>query len=410
MKPALIGFVLAAVVLAVFFARSENYRFADGPDAHAYAADFLPDYVGAWIVRHGDPARLYDPAYHEPLQHDRSVLGFEWDAAKIYPLLYPPFYYAALAPLAGFEYRRAAQLWAGVLVLCWLAGAALAVGGLPALRPAMVWLLPASVIFPPLTESLASGQKGTILLLLFAAAFALWRGGWPLVAGAVFGLVAFKPQLGIAIGLLALWKREWRFVAGAVLSGGALLLAGIAVDGSFPASWLAATAAPASESARYFHFGHRNQCWFGFAELLLGTERQYAVAALTAALDGVTAACLLWLWRGPLRPGTPRFALQFSGAVLATVLVSHHALTYDLTVLLLPLALLLWVTRSHPEAMGVRPAAIYVAAAALFLLSGYAPRLAERIPLHLGVVAMFGMLALLAAGVRQAAPARPESS
>ncbi|HUU35100.1 MAG TPA: glycosyltransferase family 87 protein, partial [Vicinamibacterales bacterium] len=309
MKSVAIGFALAVFVLVVFFARSENYRFADGPDAHAYAADFVPDYVGAWILRHGDRSRLYDPGYYEPLQHDRSVLGFEWDAAKIYPLLYPPFYYAALTPLAGFEYQRAAQLWAGVLVLCWLAAACLAVRGLGELRPSAAWLLPASVIFPPVAESLASGQKGTLLLLLFAGSFALWRRGHLLAAGVVFGLVAFKPQLGIAIGLLALWKREWRFAAGAGASVGALLLLGAIADPGFPVSWLAAMAAPASESARYFHFVERNQCWFGFAELLLGIEHASAVAALTAALDAVTIGCLLWLWRGPLRPETPRFAV-----------------------------------------------------------------------------------------------------
>lgn len=398
MRDVVIGFALAALLLGIFFARSENYRFESGPEAHAYAADFLPDYLGAWILRHGARARLYDPTYHEPLQHDRAVLGFQWDESKVYPLLYPPFYYAALVPLTSFDYRRAAGLWAAVLVLCWAAAAWLAVHGLPEMRPAALWLLPGSVIFPPFAESLASGQKGTILLLLFASAFALWRSGHPLAAGVAFGLLAFKPHLAVVLGLLVLWKREWRFAVGALVSAGGLVALSFAMDPGLPGAWLGATLAPAAESARYFHFAERNQCWFGFVELLLGSERRAAVTATTALLDAGTLALLLGLWRGPVSPTSPRFAVQFSGVVLVTVLVSHHALTYDLTVLLIPLVLLLWLARVHPDELGGRRTPVLAAGAMLFLLTGLAPRFAERIPVQLGVVAMAGLLALLPLG------------
>ncbi len=44
--------------------------------------------------------------------------------------------------------------------------------------------------------------------------------------------------------------------------------------------------------------------------------------------------------QGTLEPGGVKFPLQFAVLVLATVLVSPHFLTYDLTILLLPMILI----------------------------------------------------------------------
>jgi hypothetical protein len=85
---------------------------------------------------------------------------------------------------------------------------------------------------------------------------------------------------------------------------------------------------------------HKSHSLYGFFALLLGGPGTAARAATVLAASGVV--CLLVrLLRGPLVPGTPPFAMQFSGLVVATVLLSPHLMTYDLTVLLLPMFILL---------------------------------------------------------------------
>jgi hypothetical protein len=52
--------------------------------------------------------------------------------------------------------------------------------------------------------------------------------------------------------------------------------------------------------------------------------------------------------RGTLQTGTRRFAAQFAALVIATVLLSPHLFTYDLTILLLAMYLT-WLLLSHDQ-------------------------------------------------------------
>ncbi|MCA9267435.1 MAG: hypothetical protein KDA41_03145, partial [Planctomycetales bacterium] len=75
---------------------------------------------------------------------------------------------------------------------------------------------------------------------------------------------------------------------------------------------------------------------WGFFELAAGAHSVWprVLACASAALVVVAAASIR------PTPGRPPFSRQFSAWVIATVLVSPHLFTYDLTVLLLPLVLL----------------------------------------------------------------------
>ena len=59
--------------------------------------------------------------------------------------------------------------------------------------------------------------------------------------------------------------------------------------------------------------------------------------AIIAAIGVLTL--LSRILSGPIELSSPRFAFQFAAMVVATVLVSPHFYTYDLTILLLPLAI-----------------------------------------------------------------------
>src|SRR5215468_5060145 len=73
-----VGWAAAAVILAVAFAVSPNFKWTDAPRVGPYAGDFLQEYTGGRIALAGDRARLYDPDYFAQLQHDPAVVGFAW--------------------------------------------------------------------------------------------------------------------------------------------------------------------------------------------------------------------------------------------------------------------------------------------------------------------------------------------
>ncbi|MCA9269293.1 MAG: DUF2029 domain-containing protein, partial [Planctomycetales bacterium] len=220
---AVAGLIALAVVVAVY-ACSPNFRPASGPAAGPFAGDFLQEWLGGWIVRAGDHARFYDPAYAYARQHDPSLVGYQWNEDEYLPIVYPPFYYLLISPLSLAPLHAAAWVWAALMTAAlvgwaWLTAAWLGERNANTPTPSGAWsrigtagwLLLAAVWFAPLIESLSSSQKGTVCLLLLTATFILWDRGRPLAAGVVFGLIAFKPQLALVIPLVALCRGQWRF-------------------------------------------------------------------------------------------------------------------------------------------------------------------------------------------------------
>ena len=211
----LLPFVLLIVIVLV----SPNFRWQDGQPREApYGSDFLQEWVGGEIVLSPEQPRLYDLEFVKSRQHDRSVIGFEWLGNQYFPMVYPPFYYFLVSPLALLDFRWATLLWAGLS-----ASAMVATGYLmhryyqPSHRSFTVWYV-AAACFVPWISCLTMGQKSSFMLLLFSSTFLLLHHRRSFWAGLVFGLMAFKPHIGIPLGIIMLWKRQWAFVSGAALT------------------------------------------------------------------------------------------------------------------------------------------------------------------------------------------------
>jgi hypothetical protein len=378
------------------FARSPNFDAPSGLDARPFGGDFVQEYAAGWVLREGEPARLYEVGYLRSVEHDRGVVGFTWSPDLWFPAIYPPFYYVVVSPLAALDYPAALAAWLGVLVVCGLSSVAWLLARSPFWRPHTLWALPAAVIFAPFTKSLVSAQKGTVLLALFTATFALLERRRSFAAGAVFGLVAFKPQLGLVLAGVAAFERDARFLAGAVTSGLALLALSLAADPALPLDWARAisNATPQMEPELL----RRSHTGLGQVRLFLGAWSGPAVFGLWAIFAVATVAALGALLRATREPCD--LPLRYSGIVLATVLLSPHLYGYDLTLLLIPFALLLAdATESTRKA---RVGWVL----ALFLLCGVSTRIAAIVPIQSSTWAMFGLLVFLAREARRAAPSR----
>src|SRR5262245_7320770 len=78
-----LGWAAGAAVVALCFAISPNYDWY--PERTApYAGDFVHQYVAGWVVRTGDPARVYDLGYITTVQHDPALTGFTWPADQFF--------------------------------------------------------------------------------------------------------------------------------------------------------------------------------------------------------------------------------------------------------------------------------------------------------------------------------------
>jgi hypothetical protein len=254
--------------------------------------------------------------------------------------------------------------------------------------------LPAAVAFLPFVENLVSSQKGTLWLLLFTATFVALARDRPLSAGLLFGLQALKPQLALVVPVVLLAKRAWRFVAGVAVTVAALVLVSIATGPDLAREYVRF----AGGAADYARFGggylNRLHGLYGFFTLLAGGPTPAARVA-TAAATGVVVLLLGRLFRGPLDVRGPRFPLQFAGLVVATLLVSPHVVTYDLTLLLLPMFLVGAVLVRGAVPTGRRRAVLWLLVAT-YLACGVSQSIASRTGFQLAVPTLLALLAVVA--------------
>jgi len=387
----------ALIVFALVDCASPNFRPDFDPTLGPYGGDFLQEWIGGYLVRTGQTGRLYDAPFVRRLQHDADLIGFDWNADRHLPMVYPPFYYAAVSPLSLLPMPAAALAWAAIVLLFLVATQVLLARTLAPPAGRTAWLWPCAVLFAPLLENLTSNQKATVLLFLFAATYVLLRRGRSFAAGAVFGLLAFKPQLAILIGAAMVWKRQWRFVAGAAATVLALLLISLSMGIDACRDYLAFSTSTPDYLLTAGYDLAKSHSWYGFFHLALGGASDAAIRWASLVAVAATVGVVVWLTSGPLQAKSNRFVAQYSGLVVASVLVSPHLLTYDLTVLLLP-AVLLGVELTTQETTRA-PIARRIAAAVvvLLLVCNVSTPLARACGIQVSVPAMFGLMAGLAA-------------
>lgn len=351
--------VIPVVVLVSVFALSPNFKIDSQQTVHSYppGGDYLQEYVGGWMISNQThdqivtPNQLYDVDAFKRIQHDPKVTGFAWDTDQYFPPVYPPFWYAAVSPLSSLPYPAAMRAWAMLMTACLIAS----LGLIYRHTDAPLALLMLFCISPPVIASISSGQKGTLLLLVFTGAMVLLVSGRPGRSGSVFALSLFKPYLGICIGVLMLISGRWRWV-------GATLLTVAAIVGGSWLRWpelcqgylgVCLGFGDYVQSGGY-ELGKSYSLWSGW-QLLIADGTAAKVLTLVSTL-AVFAGSLFYL--RPLMAvyregmgsdetaesghhenvGRNRIELSFAVMVLVTAVTAPHFYSYDLTMLILPAA------------------------------------------------------------------------
>jgi hypothetical protein len=80
----------------------------------------------------------------------------------------------------------------------------------------------------PLIQAFTHGQNTLVSLLLLCGVATLWQSRRGFLAGAVAGLLFYKPQLGLVVAMAVVLTLGWRATAGLAMTGMTLLLATVA--------------------------------------------------------------------------------------------------------------------------------------------------------------------------------------
>lgn len=385
--------LVSIAIVSTILLCSPNYQFSSLDRLTPLGSDFLQEWTGGYIWSSPQRAELYNAEHFKRIQHDFAIVGFHWPESNYYPMVYPPFYYMVLSPLTMVPYWIAALIWAALLAVATAATVWMWTSYYPDANEHWGKCLLATVAFFPFLMSINTSHKSIFVLMILVATYLLLFRKKPMHAGFVFGLIAFKPHLGILIGIVMLLKRQWLFVVGCgstvlVLIGLSFVAGGDLCQDYF---WQCLGMGDYSSNGGYLLAESHNV--LGAISLTLGT------GTLSSNLISLVLAALLLLaiataFRGKLDTTSEKFGIQFSLLVLGTILLSPHFYIYDLTIVLLPLALIAFQVRSSKYISGYRRTLVWLSVA-LFVIAGIATKVAENFGFQPTLVIMLLMVCVL---------------
>lgn len=245
--------------------------------------------------------------------------------------------------------------------------------------------------------ALGDGQSSAYLLVLLVLCLLAVRSQRSVLAGAALAAASIKPGYVVPVLLVFVIQHRWRVLAWYAAAGAALALVPLPIFGlRVYRSYLGLLAQISSWQGRapqpplwYHHVpiapgiyaAQWNHSLAGFAELLFaGGLSAVVYAALGLGVLVLLIACALRR-NGPDIP--------FGVGVVAGLLVSPHTLAYDLTLLLIPVAIALRYRFVAPRALRLAlPAVLVVAYLAVTI--GYS--IAFLVPVQVSVIAGVALL------------------
>jgi arabinofuranan 3-O-arabinosyltransferase len=304
--------VIASLAILIELYGQTAKGLSDGK-LQPFGADFINYWTAAYLGLAGRAHEIYDWRAFHAVQE--AVVG-----APIGPFhySYPPVLIVLTLPLALLPYVPALFAW---LIASWFAFYA-------ALRSAMprsgVLLLALAV--PAGYINTAGGQNAYWTAAFLGGGLALLERR-PVIAGVLFGLLIYKPHLGLLIPVFLIAGRQWRaFFAAAVtviaLVGASILAFGPELWGEYAAS---------ASKLRQWILEDGKDTFHRMLSVFVAARRlglDVTSAYMVQAAVGMAAAALVavtWYRDAPA-------PIRYSLAVLGTFLATPYLQDYDLVV------------------------------------------------------------------------------
>jgi hypothetical protein len=288
--------------------RKTGVGLTDG-DGRPIGDDFVNYFSGAWLALHRRVGEIYHWRPYHAFQE--SLVG-AWVSPN-YAYSYPPVMLVLGLPFALLPYVPAFALWL--------------IGGWYAFYRALKLATPNALLLalatPAVFVNAYCGQNGAWTAALLGGGLCLLPRA-PVLAGILFGLQAFKPQLALMVPVALIAGRQWRAFVSAAVTVVTLALASLALAGWD--TWRAfLDVIPLMRNVVLGESEHRNVSVFMLAQRLgLDLTAAYAVQMMTALLTAALVA-YAWLKDAPL---PARNAAVMIGVMLATPYLQDYDLVF----------------------------------------------------------------------------------
>ena len=334
---------------ALVIATGSGHDGVIGPHFNALGADWVIFLAAARAIFGHDLSHIYDQAWITNATNGQFA---HWLSSPLpFPLFpYPPLYLLLVAPFALLPVA-----WS--LLLSQLAQFALLAWGLRRLAPnnSYLFLLLGGCLAPAASNNVLAGSNAVLVAALTVSGFAL-VGTRPLLAGALLGVLVFKPHYAPLPFLALLAMGGGRAFAAAIASAAALcLLSALLFGPQIWLDWMNVYLQPQTVSGvNATDWGHIWDESVSTCLSILGAPHWLATAGQGLAILAAIAVTW-WAFRA-------RHSQRLAILCCAMLLASPHVSNYDL--ILAAMAALLAV-RALPESSRplalVLPLAIWVA-------------------------------------------------
>ncbi len=298
-------------------------------DGGRVPSDFVDVWAAGRLALDGHAASAYDWSAHKVAEE--SALGHAFDG--YFGWHYPPTFLFVAALLALLPYTVANLVWTFGTLPAYLAAIRAIIGD------RIGYLLAAA--FPAVLANAYEGQNGFLSAGLIGGALVLLE-EQPVLAGALIGLLTYKPHLGLLFPIALVAGGYWRAIVAA--SCVAVLMAAASYVAFGADAWAAFAANIPHASRAFLSAGWADwsklQTAFGLVRTLGGNETLAWSVQITVAVLAAGAIAVLWRSRAP-------YDIKAAALGVGAVLATPYLYTYDLVVVAVPLAFLIRFGRAR---------------------------------------------------------------
>jgi Glycosyltransferase family 87 len=297
--------------------------------------DFVLYYSGAKILNDGNGAKLFDLEVQREYQKGFGASYKDRDL----PFNHPPYELLPLLVLAKLSFPVAHVLWTAVNILLL---AIVLVRLFPFIETTHLSLFALMLFayFPTIT-ALKMGQDSIVTTLLLTETFVSLKHKRYTIAGGLLAVGLYKPQFVLPLLGILLLHGRWRSILGFLSVGlllGAISLAMVGRDGlvGLISLWL-----PMVERGHVVWPELMTNLRALIYMILQPGGLGEATNVVTLIFSILTYVTTLQLWPRDAEEKSELFDLRFAAAVVMTALVSFHSYSYDGTLLVIPLLIML---------------------------------------------------------------------
>jgi hypothetical protein len=278
--------------------------------------EFRIFWIGSFMALHGELHDLYTPSKFEEVE--KHLSGY----SKGHAWLYPPTFLLMVLPLSLIPYLASLAVWLAITLTCYV----LVLRRICPQPYLIFWIL----FFPGIVINFTVGHNGFVSGALLGGGLLLLNSS-PVLAGILFGLSFYKPQLAILIPLALLAGRRWKVLAVTAVSAICIALASAVIFGY--QAWLGFVHnIPLAEKLTETPWYWAKMPTIYTTARLAGSGTFLAWALQGLVMFGVVAG-VYWVWSGNATPAT-----RASILILGILLFTRYAFIYDYAILAIPLA------------------------------------------------------------------------